>query len=96
MRGVSRAESVCNLQQVTLQPAPHIQSRFYEKENRNLCKRSPTHVVSGIFPLVIATGGLGDGDGVCFPLRVLAPGGSEFLRFIPVDDSLLLDDVPTR
>ena len=65
---------------------------------RSLAVQGPAQVgfEFGIFRPVIATGGLGNGDGVCFLLRVLAPGGSEFLQSIPVDDSLLLNDVPTR
>ena len=64
---------------------------------RSLAVQGPAQVgfEFGIFRPVIATGGLGNGDGVCFLLRVLAPGGSEFLQSIPVDDSLLLDDIKT-
>ena len=42
-------------------------------------------------------GGLGDGQVLMFAfLRVLAPAGNESRKSIPVDDSLLLDDVPSR
>ena len=43
------------------------------------------------------TGGLGDGQILMFAfLRVLAPAGNESrIKSIPVDDSLLLDDVPS-
>jgi hypothetical protein len=44
---------------------------------------------------MIATGDLGDGDDVCFIIRLLA-SGCEYLRSIPIDDSVLLQDEPER
>ena len=50
------------------------------------------------FSPVIATGGLGDSDGVgiCFLLLVLASGGGDYLQSIPDDGPLLPPDVPIR
>ena len=57
----------------------------------------PLHLlISGLFFPVTGTGGLHNGDSVVSPLRALASGGSECLRFILMDDSLLLYDFPTR
>ena len=42
------------------------------------------------------TGGLGNGDSVCLPFTRIGIGWQRVSQFIPMDDSVLLHDVPTR